>query len=437
MVMKISVIGAGYVGLVTAITLVEKGHDVICVDIDKSRVNKIKHGSSPFFEPGLDDALKACLETGKFKVSGEIRSCKNSQIVMFCINTPSNTNGNIDLKHLENACHDLAGQIQNIRKNDYFVIVVKSTVLPGTTLEIVRKIIEKYSGLKFQHDFGLCMNPEFLQEGAALQNARKPDKIVIGCENQKDFEIIDELYSNFKTHIVHTDIKTAEMVKYANNAFLATKISFANEMAKICDFAGVDVYNVMDIISLDTRIERKFLNAGPGFGGSCFPKDLRALSYYAKKNNIQTPLINDVLHVNDEQPIYVVEQLESVLKSYKKKRIAILGLAFKGGTDDVRESRAIPIAIELKRRGAMVVGYDPMASINFSKIVDIEIVDTVNAALHDADACIIQADWMDFSKLQERDFECMKNKIIFDTRRILKENFQEAIILRIGANNDH
>ena len=230
-----------------------------------------------------------------------------------------------------------------------------------------------------------------------------------------------------------TDTVTAEMVKYVANSFLATKISFANEMARICDRVGADVYRVMDIVAMDRRIERSFLNAGPGFGGSCFPKDVRALARFAEENNVRPLILRSVLDINESQPVYVVDVLERVLGGLWNKRVAVLGLSFKGGTDDVRESRAFPIVRELKKRGANVVCYDPAAGKNFAEKEPVELAKDVKSALEEADACIIQSDWDEFRSLQPGDFRVMRTPVVYDTRRVLGFESEEVTVLRVGG----
>lgn len=277
------------------------------------------------------------------------------------------------------------------------------------------------------------MNPEFLREGIALDDFLKPDRIVIGGWDERSIKAIKKCYERFDAPKLETNIRTAEMIKYASNALLATKISFANEVSRIAEKMGVDVYDVMDGVGLDHRINRDFLNAGCGFGGSCFPKDVKAILDQAEKHDVESKILKAVLDVNETQPIHTVKLLEEVIGDLEGKHIAVLGLAFKGGTDDIRETRALPIINELLDKGAEVVGYDPEAMDNFSDLVaDMKFADNIEEALREADACIIQNDWSEFKTLNSKDFEPMKNKIILDARRLLEHEELDDDIEYIG-----
>ncbi|MFO8109783.1 MAG: nucleotide sugar dehydrogenase, partial [Thermoplasmata archaeon] len=304
---------------------------------------------------------------------------------------------------------------------------------PHIGAETVLSILESV-GLELGEDFGLGMNPEFLREGMALDDFMNPDRIIIGGVDERSRKILSEIYENFDSPIMITEIKTAEMIKYVSNALLATKISFANEMARLCEKVGADIYQVMDGVGLDHRIERKFLNAGVGFGGSCFPKDVRALIYFSRNKGINPRILESVIKVNEHQPMHAVNMMEDMLGRLSGKRIALLGLAFKGNTDDVRESRAIPMTKELLKRGARIVGYDPMAAENFSQAVsNVEYAETIEEALTGSDGCIIQTDWDEFRDLKEADFSVMRIPVVLDGRRVLDpEEFNRIRYRTIG-----
>jgi len=418
--MKISVIGTGYVGLVSGVGFAEHGHEVICVDIDEDIVDSINDAIPPIYEEGLEELLEKVVDSDKLSATTDLKSAvEKTDITFICVGTPSEEDGSIDTSAIESAAMDISEALN--KKDNYHVVVVKSTVTPGTTDRTVKPILES-DGKKVGDDFGLGMNPEFLREGVALNDFLDPDRIVIGGWDERSRKTIEQVYGSFEAPKLVTDIRTAEMIKYTSNALLATKISFANEMSRICEEVGIDVYDVMDGVGLDHRIKRDFLNAGPGFGGSCFPKDVKAIKNLAKEMGIETKLLEAVLSINDEQPIHTVELLEKELGDLKRKNITVLGLTFKGGTDDIRETRALPIVESLLEKEANVTGYDPKGMDNFAELIDgISYADSIEEALADAEACIIQNDWEEFSELEGKDFEVMKDKIVLDGRRMLDE----------------
>ncbi len=418
--MKISVIGTGYVGLVSGVGFAKHGHEVICVDIDQEIVESINRAEPPIYEEGLEELLQKVVTEGDLSATTDMeKAVLETDITFICVGTPSTEDGSIDTTYLKSASRDIAEALDS--KERYHVVVVKSTVTPGITDGLVKPILES-NGKKVGDDFGLGMNPEFLREGVALNDFLDPDRIVIGGWDDKSRGIIKKVYRNFEAPKLVTDIRTAEMIKYASNALLATKISFANEMSRICEEVGIDVYDVMDGVGLDHRINRDFLNAGPGFGGSCFPKDVKAIKNLAEEKDIKTDLLKAVLTINDDQPIHTVNILEKKLGELKGKKITVLGLTFKGGTDDIRETRALPIVETLLKKGANVTGYDPKGMDNFSELIDgIDYAESIDEALTNADACIIQNDWEEFENLEDKDFEVMKDKVILDGRRVLDE----------------
>ncbi len=414
--MKISVIGTGYVGTVSAACFAELGHDVICVDIDKSKIEQINAGIPPIYEEGLPELLKKHAGKSLSATSDYELAVKNSDISFICVGTPSDAEGNIDLGIVKAASASLGESLK--RKKDYHVVVVKSTVVPETTEKVVLPIIEKHSG-KHPGDFGIAMNPEFLREGKAVYDFMHPDKIVVGSLDKKSGDIVASLYKGIKCEVTRTNPRTAEMIKYVNNAFLATRISFANEVGNICKLLGIDTYEVMSAVGKDFRIGPHFLNAGAGFGGSCFPKDVKALIGKAKETGYEPSLLKSVIAINEGQPVRMVRLLKDRLGNLKGKKVAVLGLAFKNDTDDIRESRSIPVIKELLDSGAGVGAYDPMANENMKKLFSsIEYYNTAEDALRGADACLIMTEWNEFKSL-DREFDVMKNKLIIDGRHML------------------
>jgi UDPglucose 6-dehydrogenase len=414
--MKISVIGTGYVGTVSAACFAELGHEVICVDIDQSKIDQINAGIPPIYEEGLSELLKRHAGKRLRATSDYDFAVKNSDVSFICVGTPSDSLGNIDLSIVKAASASLGESL--IKKKDYHVVVVKSTVVPETTEKIVLPIIEKYSG-KTPGNFGIAMNPEFLREGKAVYDFMHPDKIVVGSMDKKSGDIVASLYKGIECEITRTNLRTAEMIKYANNAFLAARISFANEIGNICKQLGIDTYEVMKAIGRDFRIGQHFLNSGAGFGGSCFPKDVKALIGKAKEMGYEPLLLKSVIEINERQPLRMVQLLKNKLGSLKEKKVAVLGLAFKNDTDDIRESRSIPVIKELLDNGARVSAYDPMANENMKKLFgSIEYCSSAADALRGADACMIMTEWDEFRSLDE-EFDVMKNRLIIDGRHML------------------
>lgn len=417
--MKIAIIGTGYVGVTTGIAFAKHNFNVVCVDKIKEKIESLNNGIASFYEPGLNKMLKKLVNKGLLKGSINLeKTVKNSNTSFICVGTLSLPNGSVSLEYVKDVAKDIGKALE--KKKGYHLVVVKSTVIPLTTEKIVLPIIEKYSGKKAGKDFGICMNPEFLKEGDALNDALHPDRIVIGEYDKKSGNVLMKLYKGFKCRKVRTNLRTAEMIKYASNSFLATKIMFANEMANICEKFGIDVYKVMKSVGLDKRISPYFLNAGCGFGGSCFKKDISAIVCAAKSKGYESKILETILEMNETQPLHLIRMTESVLGNLKNKKIALLGLSFKPDTDDVRETRALPIAKTLLKKGAKIVAYDPKAMNNFKKLVrhkNIVYAKSGRDALKNADACIIQSDWKEFKKLGINDFRTMKKQIIIDGRR--------------------
>ncbi len=418
--MNISVIGTGYIGLITGAGFAGKGNKVVCVDVIKEKVDLINSGKSPVYEKGLDEIIKKNIGKNLTATTSIIGAVLNSDVTFICVGTPLNSDGSSDLRYIKDASEDI-GKIL-AKKNSYHVVVVKSTVLPGTTENIVIPSLEKNSKKNAGKDFGVAMNPEFLREGVALEDFLKPDRIVIGSIDKRSGDLIEKLYSGFnvaESKILRTNLKTAEMIKYASNAFLATKISFINEIGNICKELGIDVYDVAKGISLDHRIGPYFLNAGLGFGGSCFPKDVKALVYEAKKLGYEPELLNSVLNVNSRQPEILLKIAKRKIGNFRNKKIAILGLAFKKDTDDVRDTQSFPVIEWLLKEGAIIEVYDPKAEENTRRIFGdkIRYANLADGALENSELALILTEWDEFSNL---DFSKMKEKIVIDARNVVK-----------------
>jgi UDPglucose 6-dehydrogenase len=416
--MKISVIGSGYVGSVTAACFAEVGHEVVCIDIDKKKMDLINAGISPIYEEGLGELLQKHAGRNLIATTDYESAIKETDISFICVGTPSAEDGSIDLSIVRAATESIGAVLA--KKEGYHVVVVKSTVVPETTEKFVLPILEKTSGKAAGKDFGVAMNPEFLREGKAVYDFMNPDKIVVGSIDQKSGDLVSELYRAFKCEVTRTNLSTAEMIKYVNNSLLATKISFANEIGNICKKLKIDTYEVMEAVGKDSRICPRFLNSGAGFGGSCFPKDVRALIGKAKEIGYSPVLLESVIGVNEKQPTLMTEILQRKIGNLEGKKVAVLGLAFKNETDDIRESRAIPVITELLRLGAKVSAYDPMAVENMKRIFPtIEYFGKAREALEGADACLVMTEWDEFKQL-DSEFEAMKEKVVIDGRRIIK-----------------
>jgi UDPglucose 6-dehydrogenase len=416
--MKVSIIGSGYVGSVSAACFAELGHEVICIDIDEEKVRQINAGIPPIWEEGLGELMSKYAEKSLIATSDYDYAVQNTDVSFICVGTPSDEDGSIDLGIVKAASASLGRAIG--KKDHYHVVVVKSTVVPETTEKVVLPLIEEYSGKTAGRDFGIAMNPEFLREGKAVYDFMHPDKIVVGAIDKRSGFVVSELYRELDCEVTHTNPRTAEMIKYVNNSFLATKISFANEVGNICKLLDIDTYEVMDAVGTDFRIERNFLNCGAGFGGSCFPKDVKALIGKARDINYDPELLRSVVNVNDRQPLKMIELLQEKIGELKKKRVAVLGLAFKNDTDDIRESRSIPVIAELLRLDADVVAYDPMAAESMKKIFgNVVYTDTAAEALVDADGCLIMTEWGEFKEL-DAEFNAMADRVVIDGRHMIK-----------------
>jgi len=430
MEVRISVVGGGYVGLVSAVCFSELGHSVNLIEIDAQKVKAINLGRPPIYEKGLEEMLSA--HAGRNLIATSDYKCiPGSEIILICVGTPQGPDGEADLSMIASCSKSIGSALQDC--DGYHIVAVKSTVPPGTTERLVQPVVLSQSSkgineeAKGSQKIGFVMNPEFLREGLAVHDFMNPDRIVVGSSDQKAGDIFQKVYSDQEAPLVRTSLTAAEMIKYASNAFLATKISFSNEIGNICKRLGIDVYEVMKGVGLDHRINPHFLNAGAGFGGSCIPKDVSALVHLAQETGEDPILLKSVVEVNELQPLRIIELLEKKTGDLSGKHVAILGLAFKNDTDDARESRAIPVITELKKRGAQVKAYDPKANSSMGKIFsNIDYCSRADEALKDADACIIMTEWPQFGQL-DKEFDLMRSRVIIEARRILSCKDAEGI----------
>lgn len=414
--MKVSIVGTGYVGLVTGVCFSELGHSVVCVDVDEERVKKINAGIPPIYEENLEEMLGRSINVGRVRAMVDLREAVlDSEVSFISVGTPSGLLDYIDLKYIEEVSRGIGEALKE--KKGYHLVVVKSTVVPGTTEHSVLPLLEKHSGKKAGEDFGLAMNPEFLREGRAIEDFMNPDRIVIGAIDEPSTRTLEELYKDFKCPIMKTNPRTAEMVKYATNSFLVTKISFINEIGNICKQLGIDVYEVAKGLAMDSRISPKFLNAGLGFGGSCFPKDVKALVGKAKEVYYRPIVLNAALELNETQPLRMVELLERKTNSLKGLDVVVLGLAFKPGTDDMREAPSIKIIQNLIKREAIVHACDPRAVGEARKIFgvheNLRLYKSADEAVKHGQYVLIATEWGEFRKK-----DLYRDKVVIDGRRI-------------------
>ena len=415
--MDISIIGTGYIGSVTGACLAEMGHHIIFVGRDARKLEVIQSGKSPIFEPGLDQLLLKNKE--RISTTTDIEDAvRKTDVTFICVGTPPRTDGSSDLSQVETVSHSIGKALHADTR--YHTIVTKSSVLPGTNETLIIPILEKDSGKKAGVDFGVASNPEFLKEGSAVEDFFRTDRVVIGAEDERSKDVLETLYRPLQVPIVTTTLRTAEMIKFASNAFLATKISFANEIGNLCKKTGIDSYSVFEAVGLDSRINPKFFRTGIGFGGSCFPKDVNALIAHAKSQGINPKMLNSVIAINEDQPKRMIALLKKHL-SPRGRTIGVLGLAFKPDTDDIRESRAIPVITMLLKAGARVKAYDPVAMGNFRQQFP-GLTYTASASdVLDADAVLIVTEWKEFESLDYR------GKLVIDGRRLEKARREAAV----------
>ena len=416
--MNIAVIGTGYVGLVSGTCFAEKGNNVICVDIDEKKVTQLKAGHIPIYEPGLETIFTKNIEAGRLSFTTNLaEGIQNAEIIFLVFLIPSDEDGSADLSYVSKCAEAISPLI-----TDYKIIVNKSTVPVGTA-EMVSNILSE----KATAPFDVVSNPEFLREGSALKDFMNPDRVVIGSSSQRAIEKMSALYAPFiqdENQIVIGDEKSAEMSKYAANAYLSARLTFMNEIATLCEKVGANVDFIRESMGMDDRIGSKFLFPGIGFGGSCFPKDIRALVKTAKDNDYNFKILNSVIEVNESQKVVIVQRVKNYFKgNLEGKRITIWGLAFKPNTDDVRQASSLKIISRLLDEKAIVSVFDPVAIGNVKKIFGDKIIYSENSeqAIKDADALIIVTEWNEFRKFPlELLANTMKSKVVFDGRNIFK-----------------
>ena len=416
--MRINVIGSGYVGTTLAACLADLGHDVLAIDIDEDVVAALEDGRAPIHEPGLDD-LVAEHAGGNLNATTSYERVPDAAVTFLAIQTPSREGGSIDAAPLA-AAAEMTGDALAGTDDDHLV-VVKSTITPPA-LEAVRTALFDAVG-DTPGRIGLATNPEFLREGTSVEDFLTPEKLVFGADEEWATERLEAVYEpllvEHDAHVVRTDPTTAMMIKYANNAFLATKISLINDIGNVCKEFGVDAYEVADAIGLDDRIGERFLRSGVGFGGSCFPKDVDAIIAAAETEGYTPPVLDAAVELNDHQPERMLDLLDEHV-DVADRRVAILGLAFKPGTDDTRNSRSIPIIEGLQERGADIVGYDPVATENMrERFPGIKYVDSAAEALNGAYGALVVTDWDEFATLEE-EFDSMVQPVVIDGRRIIE-----------------
>lgn len=415
--MKVCILGLGYVGLVSAVCFGELGHKVIGVDVDKNKIERLKNGQPPFYEKDIDRLLKSNLKNKKLDFTTDIKQAlKNADIVFNTVGTPAGKDRRVDLKYVK----EVAKQVgQNL--DHYIVFVNKSTVPVGTAKEVERII---KNNLKSNIEFDVASNPEFLREGSAIEDFMKPDRIIIGVDSKKSERYLKKLYQPLMkkcgTFMV-TSTQNAELIKYASNSFLATKISFINEIADLCDKLGTDVTEIAKGMGLDSRIGHKFLEAGPGYGGSCFPKDIDALIYTALDNGVKMSILETVIETNKTRSNIIIQKLLKHLPDISNKTITVWGLSFKPNTDDIRESASLRIIEKILEKEAKIKCYDPMANEVTKKVFsnnkNIEFVSDKMDALDSTDALILMTHWDEFKKVKVKDIKKHTN-IVIDTRNI-------------------
>lgn len=414
---KITFVGTGYVGLVGGAGISEFGHQVTCADIDQNKIERLKAGEIPIYEPGLESLVKQNVAKGRLCFSHDVpESIQNADIIFVAVGTPQGSNGEANLSAIESVAKTIGKNL-----NGYKIICTKSTVPIGTG----KRIEEIIRSVNPNGDFDYVSNPEFLREGAAVKDFLHPDRVVIGTRTQKAIDVMGEVYRPLyinETPIISTTVETAEMIKYAANAFLSLKISYINEIANLCESVGADVHEVARAMGLDGRISAKFLHPGPGYGGSCFPKDTHALAFTGQKNSSPLLTVEAAIKTNASQKVRMVDKLKRLMGgSFKGKTVAVLGLAFKPQTDDVREAASIVIVSNLAESGATVQAYDPIAMDNFKNhFPNIQYFGSWQDAVKNADACILLTEWNEFRGMDLNELkDLMNNPVLLDTKNII------------------
>jgi UDPglucose 6-dehydrogenase len=411
--MKLTIIGTGYVGLVTGTCFAEVGHQVVCVDNDAAKVKMLQAGGLPIYEPGLEELVKKNVAAGRLSFThSTAEGVKKSDVIFIAVPTPPQADGSVDLSFIERVARDIAGAM-----TEYKIIVDKSTV-PVKTGDKVAETIKRYCQAKVEFD--VVSNPEFLREGFAVSDLMKPDRIVIGVRSPRPVEAMKKIYEPFNAPIIVTDINSAELIKHAANSFLALKISYINAIATVCEAAGANVQEVARGIGMDERIGRRFLNAGIGFGGSCFPKDLSAFIKITEQIGYDFKLLKEVQRINESQMERFVKKITDTLWVLKDKKIGVLGLAFKQNTDDVRSSPAIEMCQRLLKEGATLRVHDPKAMDKARALLpDVTYVPDMNAVAEGCDALVVATEWDEFKKLDlGRARKSLTHPIMFDGRNL-------------------
>jgi UDPglucose 6-dehydrogenase len=414
--MDLAIIGSGYVGLVTGACFADVGHNVICVDNDAQKVKQLQAGEVPIYEPGLEEIIHRNVSAHRLRFTGSIQDgVDNSQIVFIAVPTPQQPDGDVDLSFLEKVAREIAGVL-----TDYRVIVDKSTV-PVKTGEKVAESIRRYN--RHGANFDVVSNPEFLREGCAVADLMRPDRIVIGAQSEHAIDLMKKVYEPFMAPILVTDINSAELIKHCANSFLALKISYINAVSAICEASGADVEKVADGMGMDRRIGRDFLNAGIGYGGSCFPKDIAAFITISERLGVPFNLLKEVQRINNAQKERFLKVIRETMWVLREKRIAVWGLTFKPDTDDVRSSVAIELVTALLREGAHVVAYDPKGmqkARSIKAIADAELASSPLEAVTNAEALIIATEWREFANVDLAVVkEKMRTPMVFDGRNLL------------------
>ena len=437
--MKIGIVGLGFVGLSLTSVLASKGYRTIGIDIDKRKCEKISNGNSPFFEPDLEKTLRSGLKK-ELTIGNDFSLLNDCDFIFVTVGTQQSEDGTIDLSMIKKSITTIGKDLHKNNKNP--IILIKSTVVPGTIKNTILPILEKKSNKKEGKDFGLISNPEFLQESSAIKDTKFPHAVVLGGQETKYMRKANNFFSKLhpKTPIIITNHQTAEMIKYANNSFLATKISFINQLSNICqNIPGANIDDIAKTIGLDPRIGKLFLNAGPGYGGSCLPKDMKALINFANNVGINPTLLNAVEEINIKQIDQIISLIKQKLGDISSKRITILGTAFKSDTDDIRDSVAIKLIKKLLKRKAKIIIHDPKAIQNTMNIFGkrISYAKSINDALSKSQCVVIMTQWKQYENLNNNQIKQMTKKFIIDCRRMLVKKELDGDYFAIGLGKQN
>ncbi|MBS4199356.1 UDP-glucose/GDP-mannose dehydrogenase family protein [Bacillus sp. FJAT-49732] len=420
--MKISILGTGYVGLSTGVCMAEIGHYVTCIDINQQKINQLRQGFSPIYEPNLENLLQKNTKAGRLTfTTSHQEGLDSAEIIIIAVGTPQGEDGSPDLSYIIQCAKDISPYL-----TDGAIVVIKSTVPVGTNENIQKIIMNRCNR---ESTIKMASNPEFLRQGTAINDTLHPDRIIIGANKKEVAEKVGEMYLPLNAPMIMTSIRSAEMIKYASNAFLATKLSYINEIANLCEKVGADVTDIAVGMGADKRIGESFLQAGIGYGGSCFPKDVKALELTANQHGIHFSMLKETMRINNEQQVILVTKAKKRFGHLRARKIALLGLSFKPNTDDMRDAPSIKIAKSLANEGAEVIAYDPVANSNARKILGntINYASSVEDAAIDADAIFIVTDWDEIKHLDVNILKKMRWPIIFDGRNCLDENIINAL----------